>query len=383
MFFLDEPYVSDFLIETIRKNNYPVLDNPILKEKNLNTVTTDKIYSSFIETNHVYSNSENSIDIIKTYLKDTKIPYYIDLFKDKVSFREILSKLYPDFYFRKVSYNELINLDKNSISYPVVIKPAVGFLSFGVYSVYNSSEFEGAIKAIVQSIEKTKGMFPESVLNCDNFIIEKYIEGIEYALDVYYDENSNPVILNLFYHPFLNKYDVSDRMYVSSPSIIMKYKDKLSPLLNGISKLICPKNFPMHIELRINGDEIVPIEINPLRFAGWCTTDLAYFAYNINIYEYFMENKKPDWEYINSTNKGVYAFVMGEVPLDIEKSDIMSFDIESFKKDTKSEILDVREFDYRIKPMFCVLFIKADSYENIKHILNLDMRKYIRLKSAV
>ena len=54
MFFLDEPYVSDFLIETIRKNNYPVLDNPILKEKNLNTVTTDKIYSSSVSIQLIF-----------------------------------------------------------------------------------------------------------------------------------------------------------------------------------------------------------------------------------------------------------------------------------------------------------------------------------------
>ena len=31
MFILNNPYVSDFLVETIRKNNYKVLDNEIAR----------------------------------------------------------------------------------------------------------------------------------------------------------------------------------------------------------------------------------------------------------------------------------------------------------------------------------------------------------------
>lgn len=57
------------------------------------------------------------------------------------------------------------------------------------------------------------------------------------------------------------------------------------------------KNFPAHIEIRIdkNGN-INPIEVNPLRFGGWCTTgDISWYAYGFNSYEYFLKGKKPDW----------------------------------------------------------------------------------------
>lgn len=35
-------------------------------------------------------------------------------------------------------------------------------------------------------------------------------------------------------------------------------------------------NFPVHVEIRVKEDKICPIEFNPMRFAGLCTTDIAY-----------------------------------------------------------------------------------------------------------
>ena len=334
-----------------------------------------------IKNPKIYTNSENSINWILSNLNGTNLPSYISLFKDKVKFRELLKEIYPDFFYKKFSYDELSSLNKDDFKYPFVIKPSVGFLSFGVYTVYEKDEFEGVISKIKSDMEKVKQTFPKEVLNSDNFIIEEFIKGEEYAIDAYYDDNSNPVILNIFKHPFYDKYDVSDRMYITSTSIIKENFELFNDLLIKIGKITNLKNFPMHLELRKDNSKVIPIEVNPLRFAGWCTTDLAYYAYGINIYEYYMNNKTPNWDEIYFQNKDfIYAFVMGEVPLDITKNDIISFDIESFKKDTNAQILNAREFDYKTKPMFCVLFIKADDYESIKHILKTDIKKYIKLK---
>src|SRR5699024_214428 len=184
-------------------------------------------------------------------------------------------------------------------------------------------------------------------------IIEEFIKGDEYAADVYFDESSNPVLLNLYKHPFFDKYDVSDRLYFTSSEIINKNYNKLNNLLTKMSKIIGLKNFPVHIELRIDGDNIIPIEVNHLRFAGWCLCDLAKYAYNINVYEYFMENKKPNWNEILKDNNSTYAFVMGEVPSDINKEEIASFNIDNFLKDINVKILATRQYDYKTKTMFC------------------------------
>ncbi len=383
MFILDNPFISELLYSTVNKNSYPVLDTPLVSGKvsnPLNSCIASELLNK-INNPKIYTNSENSINWILSNLTGTNLPDMISLFKDKARFRELLKKIYPDFYFKKISYNELDKLNADEFKYPIVIKPSVGFLSFGVYTVYEKKELDIVVNKIKSEMEKVKETFPKEVLNSDNFIIEEFIKGDEYALDVYYDDNSNPVILNVFKHPFADKYDVSDRMYITSASIIKENYSGFYDLLKKIGEVSNLKNFPMHIELRLNNDKIIPIEVNPLRFAGWCTTDLAYYAYNINVYEYFMNNKIPDWNKIyNNDPSSVYAFVMAEVPLDVNKNDIISFDIESFKKDTNAEILNVREFDYSTKPMFCVLFIKQNNFDSIRHILKLDVKKYIKLK---
>src|SRR5699024_11307821 len=90
----------------------------------------------------IYTNSENSINWILSNLTGTNLPDIISLFKDKARFRELLKKIYPDFYFKKISYNELDKLNADEYKYPIVIKPSVGFLSFGVYTVYEKKELD-------------------------------------------------------------------------------------------------------------------------------------------------------------------------------------------------------------------------------------------------
>ena len=108
-----------------------------------------------------------------------------------------------------------------------------------------------------------KKFYPEAVVNTSKFIIEEYIQGEEYAVDAYYDKNGNPVILNIFHHPFFNSKDVSDRIYVMSTDIMIKYMAKFAMLLKEIGDKNNIKNFPLHIELRVTEDErIIPIEVN-------------------------------------------------------------------------------------------------------------------------
>ena len=54
--------------------------------------------------------------------------------------------------------------------------------------------------------------------------------------------------------------------------------------------------------------------------------------------------------------------------------------LEKFIKDLNAEILDTRNYDFKVKPMFNSLFIKAKDYNDIKHILKLDMKNYIKVK---
>ena len=65
MIILDSPYVSDFLIDTLRKNQIPVLNNQFIKKINSKGVKlfsdTEAVQSIVVQHHPLYTNSENAI----------------------------------------------------------------------------------------------------------------------------------------------------------------------------------------------------------------------------------------------------------------------------------------------------------------------------------
>lgn len=134
----------------------------------------------------------------------------------------------------------------------------------------------------------------------------------------------------------------------------------------------------MHIEIRVTSEgEIIPIEINPMRFAGWCTTDLSRHAWGINIYETYFENRSLDWENILA-NMGdeIYYFSMAEVPSDIDRKNIKDFDYDGFLSNY-SNILELRKIDYRNNPLFAVMFGSTKDKSEVRKILGLKTKDYV------
>lgn len=381
MLILDNPYVSDFLQNTALKYDFCVLENNASKNlglrKELHFLDEKQAAEKIQNGEKIYCNSENAIDWISNNLKNTEIPSKISLCKNKAAFRKLISKIYPDFYFKEISLSEISNIDLSCVKFPIVLKPSIGFLSFGVYVIQNENEWQNTVKKINSDIEKFKTIFPLTVVNTSNFIIEEMIEGDEFACDTYFDNEGKPVILNIFKHPFSGKKDVSDRIYYTSKEIIETHLDKFTNLFEKIGTLARFKNFPCHIELRANDNNIIPIEINPMRFAGWCLCDLAYFAYGINVYQYYFEDKKPDWKNILKTkDNDFYYFLVAENPLNIDKN-IHVPDFEKFLK-TISNPLEIRKLDYKKHPLFSMIFAKTNNYTEIENILKLDMREFFK-----
>ena len=383
MFILNPPYVSNLLAETIKKNHYKVLRNKEAEKLgDYNGIISEKEAKEEAKNNNcfkLYTNSEDSVEWILQNLNDTDIPEKLNLFKDKIKFRELLKPLYPDYYYKEVSLEDLKSLNPKELKYPCILKPAIGFLSFGVYPVHNSEEFKKVISNIDKDINDFKGVFPLEVVNTSMFLIEEMISGDEYAIDAYFNCKGEAVILNIFHHPFLNENDVTDRVYYTSKNIIENYLDKFESLLNKIGKSAGLKNFPMHLELRMQGEKMIPIEINPMRFAGWCDTDVAYYAYGINMYEYYMEDKKPDWtKILDSKGDEMYYFTGAEISPSIDKKQIKSVDYDSYLSYIKKP-LDIRKIDYRTKPLFAIVIGRADTKDEINTLLNIDLTKFIKI----
>jgi hypothetical protein len=390
MFLIDKPFVSDFLIEKIKDNNYKIIATKVAKElvkdDSLAWIAEEEAIALLKNNSEVslYSNSENALAWIDQYHRESELSSQLHVLKNKVKFRELIKELFPDFYFKQISIEEIQRLSDDEIRFPFVIKPAVGFFSIGVHIVENEKDWTKA-KSELQP-DKLKSIFPENVLNTSNFIIEEFIRGEEYAIDYYYDNNGDAVLLNVLHHLFSSGTDTSDRVYSTSKTIIEKYKIDLEFFLSKIGKELHLKNFPAHAEVRIDENgKIIPIEVNPLRFGGFCTTaDLLGVTLGFNEYKCFSENKKPDWDIIfkGKENK-VFSVIILDNNSGIIPSDIVRFNYADLAKDFEKPIL-IRELDINKYPVFGFAFIEtaASNKKELNDILTSDLRKYIVSKQG-
>ena len=385
MIIIEKPYASEFLIDTVVQNDWRVLENNAIKEAEIEEGAFEMIPSETAKNYYltqeyplIYSNSENAISWVLQNLPESNLSNYIRFCKDKAEFREAMKEMYPDFYFKAVELDELKNMSAESVKFPVILKPAVGFLIFGVHTIKDAKEWKEVIDKLDKEMRMAAFMYPNHVINSSKFLIEELIEGEEYAVDAYYDRDGEPVILNIFQHPFCSSSDVSDRIYLMSTGIMIKYMAKFGLLLREIGHLKNIKNFPMHIELRVTKDDkIIPIEINPMRFAGWCTTDVAKYAWGINVYECFFEQRKPDWNTIlANSGKDVFYFSMAEVPSNQDRGKIKGFEYERFLSNY-SNVLEVRRINFKENPLFAIIFGSTKSKDEVLKILSLKTADYV------
>jgi hypothetical protein len=389
MLILDEPYISDFLENTIVEMELPVLKNDAIEKfdlsDNINYISDEEFIKKFKENEEIfiYSNSENPINWISNNLSFSNLPKKINIFKNKVKFRKLLKDIYPDFFYKEISFSELDEVDITEIKKPFIIKPSIGFFSMGVHKVNSVDEWGSVVSELKREVKRMQGKYPIEVINANKFIIEENIEGEEFAIDVYYNNSGEAVILNIFKHIFSSDEDVSDRVYITSKEIIEKYHSLFSDFLSKMGDLVNLCNFPMHVEFRVDKDnQVIPIEVNPMRFAGWCTTDIAYYAYGINVYEYFFKQKTPDWEEILKDKEDkIYSIVVADLPGDIEIDDVEGIDYEGFISHFENP-LEVRKIDYEEHAVFAFLFTETnrENWQELEEILNSDLKEYIKLK---
>lgn len=391
MLLIDKPFASDFLINTIKQNNFPVIkteaSKSMISDETLNWISEKEAIESYKNKSDLllYSNSENAISWIEKNLSFSKLPSQIQLFKNKILFRELLKEAFPNYFFKGVKLAELSIINPSTLKFPVILKPAVGFFSLAVHKVDNSTEWQTVLANIEQEIASFKNMYPKEVVDVSNFIIEQYIDGEEYAVDCYFNAHGNPVVLNVMHHIFSSDKDVSDRVYSTSKEIIEKNVSKIEAFLKIVGEKAQLKNFPMHVEIRIDSNNnIIPIEINPLRFGGWCTTgDISYFAYGFNSYEQFLHQKTPNWNTIFETRKDkLYSLIVLDNNSGINEKDIVSFDYDLLLKDFKKP-LNLRKVDFRKYAVFGFLFIETSEENNneVSNILASNLKKYITVKS--
>lgn len=385
---LDHPYVSLLLEKAIISMKIPVYKNAkdlkLKLESQMNIINYKSLAQILKEKSvRVYLNSENSLDILYKNLSNQNILKATHIFKDKYLFRKTLSDYYPNFEFFEVEFDKLGEIDLSNFHFPLIVKPSTGFFSIGIYKISNKNKWGYFLKKLSRDLKQINTLYPPEVINPKKILIESYIPGDEYAIDAYYNSDGKPVILNIFSHAFRSKNDLRDIIYYTNGQIIRKVYYHAIDFLKKLNKKLGIKNYPMHLEMRTyNGDTFIPIEINPMRFAGWCTTDIAYFAYKINVYECFFKGEEPNWENILKNCKNeTFGFIILHMPSNILPENIKSINWKKMRR-FYNNIIDIRKIDYTKYPLLAILFVKVKKAAELNRYFELESEKFIELKQG-
>ena len=382
MIILEKPYVSAPLVEYLEEKQIPVLHNDmadVLTQQGhrLNLLDDQQFVEKYLQTKKLYAVSENALVWLYAQLPESELVKKVKILKDKAEFRRICQQIYPDFYYKEVEMKALRSLNPDELPLPLVLKPSVGFLSVGVYIVRTTEEWFKALDDIDKNFAKQCAVFPETVVRSENFVLEQFIEGEEYAVDAYYDADGKPNIINIFHHIFKDETDVSDRLYCMSKQIFETNYPAFNQFcidLNGVLQL---KNFPMHVEFRVDKHtgKAIPIEVNPLRFAGMCLNDLTRHTCGLLPVKAFFEGTRPDYQTMwNGIEEDVFSFVVLDKPFETDRA----LDFEAIKKHFHG-VLETRDIMNPAMSIWGFLFTKTapEHREELKEILFSDLKEFM------
>jgi hypothetical protein len=382
MIILEKPYVSAPLVAYLEEKQIPVLHNDmaeLLKQQGhqLNLLEDRPFVEKYQQTQKLYAVSENALVWLYAQLPDSELVKKVKILKDKAAFRRICQKIYPDFYYKEVELKALRSLDPDTLPLPLVLKPSVGFLSVGVYIVRSKEEWQTALDDIDKNFAKQCAVFPDTVVKSEMFVLEQFIEGEEYAVDAYYDADGKPNIINIFHHIFKDETDVSDRLYCMSKQIFETNYPAFNQFcidLNGVLQL---RNFPMHVEFRVDKrtGRAIPIEVNPLRFAGMCLNDLTRHTCGLLPVQAFFEGTRPDYATMwNGIEEDVFSFVVLDKPFETTRS----IDFEAIKKHFHG-VLETRDIKNPAMSIWGFLFTKTspEHKDELKEILFSDLQEFM------
>lgn len=379
MVILDEPYASDVLLQWLQGSQHAVLANAFATRKvqdegwQLNLIGDAEATQRCDAGERVYTCAENALAWILDHSSNTVLTDAIRLFKDKGEMRERLSALNQGFFFKRVSREGLSCVQADELPYPVVLKPNVGFCSMGVYVVEDAAAWDEALADIERHEADWRAMYPDDVVGTAEYLIEGYITGTEYAIDAYYDEAGNVHILNIWQHDFADAEDTSDRLYWSSQQLVDEKLPLFADWLTQVNEVVGARSFCVHVEVRQTDAGIVPIEFNPLRFAGLGGTDMAFYACGYRTYECYLEDMPLDLLAVYKAHpEDAYSMSL------LGNAGPGAFEYDRFEAQF-SDVLQFHRFDVAKTGSYGFLFLRTpvDDPREREFVLHANLKEYL------
>ena len=316
--------------------------------------------------------TESILDDVLARLEDETRKNAVLTLKDKFAFRKLLKALYPDFYFKQCSLDELLH-ERLAGNTKYVVKPVKGCFGSGVRVIVGNTDMHELIAGVKAELAKNIAVFSREVLTPDEFLVESYIEGEEYAADMFYDSHGQPVIVNLYSHPMPRNPAYLHMLYYASRDTFEKIYKPAKEFFVRVNQTLQVTNLPIHAEFKLQNGHIIPIELNSFRFGGMGLGNLGYHALAVNSYRHFMEESEPDWDSIWKARENIYNFF---IAYNGENSDLTRTkpDWDSLRRQFSRILLEV-PFDYHKQLAFGILYIE-ERPENISRLLEIEFDDY-------
>jgi len=349
----------------------------------IKVLTEEKLRESDISFNKddkLYVPSQSSLELVMERTHCPKRLRAIELLSDKYQCRSMMKPLFPDFYFdiKKLSEikEEMFVRDRKYI-----IKPSKCFFGIGVKIVEKLADIPRLVDEIQQELDLNSQIFSESVFSREDMIIEQFVEGDEYAVDMFYSEKGEPVIVSLTYHPMSLKKEYHHVLYYSSHRIFQQLYPQIESFFTRLNSILNIHSFPIHAEFKLEGGkELLPIELNPLRYGGFGLADLSYYAYDQCPYFSFFQDQKYNWKKIwndHRQNK-YYAWVLAYngTQVDTSKININNAHAKLLAFIGETPLLHYQALDYQNNPVFAIAYLAEEKEHLLTRWLDVEFHDF-------
>lgn len=313
--------------------------------------------------------SESTLETVAPRLPQSTSVRAVAALKDKLACRQLLEPLFPHIQAQTVLLHDLPTFPFDPVrSY--VVKPARGCFGSGVRVVTAGSDLRGLTDEIADEVARHSFVLSDSVLSAETLIVEPFIEGEEYAVDMFYDEAGRPVVTGIYHHPMPHNPAYLHMVYYTARELFSQFYAPLMTFFTTFGQLLRVRSFPIHAEFRLQHGELVPIEFNPLRFGGMGLGNLSYHTLGLNPYQHFLDGTAPDWERIwETTSPSAYAFVIAYngSRVDVQRQQP---DWAALRRQFSRIHREVR-FDHRRQLAFGILYVEEPP-ERIAELLRLE-----------
>ena len=231
--------------------------------------------------------------------------YLVDLLEVKGNKLESINSSMNKYESRKI-FNSLLDIkvnneiikniddvntfiNKNGTS---VLKPIYGTASKSVLKINN--------------VEKNKEQIEKLMQDCfdQDLVIEEYIDGKEYALEgtIINSELKKIVIFDKpveYKHPYFE-----ESIYITPSELSSEAEKRVVSIVDKACKKIGLEDGPVHVEFKINENQIFIIEVNPRMIGGLCSRCLSFGLFKVSLEEIilhaFMNNELKNIELLNN-----------------------------------------------------------------------------------